>query len=436
MPAGAPSDDNPSRLRAPVGTYDILPPDSERWIALVQVFAQRAARFGFDFVMTPIFEHREVFDRVGESTEIVSKEMYEFEDKGGRAIALRPDGTTPVVRAFVQHRPAVPWSVWYVAPHFRYERPQKARYRQFWQLGAEVLGVDDPEVDVEIVDLAHGFYRDVGLDRFTLKINSMGDEGTRARYVEVLRSYYAQRGAALGPEFAERVAQNPLRLFDAKRDDWLEVIELAPQITEYLSDAAEDHFECVQRGLDALGIRYEIDPRLVRGLDYYTRTTFEFQSHAIDAAQNAIGGGGRYDLLTQEMGGPPTPGIGFGIGLDRVLLACDAEGLLQDVEPRADVFIVNGLGDPGAHQVTLLATALRESGLRVERAYGGRSVKAQWKVADKSGAAFGVMLGRAEAERDAVAVKDLRSGAQVEVSREALAAWLQARREEEEGTTA
>jgi histidyl-tRNA synthetase len=429
VPGETRADDTSEKLRAPVGTYDILPPESERWIALVQTFAGLARRAGFDFVMTPIFEHREVFDRVGESTEIVTKEMYEFEDKGGRAIALRPDGTAPVVRAFVQHRPPVPWNVWYVAPHFRYERPQKGRYRQFWQLGAESLGVDDPEVDVEIIALADTFYRALGLEQYTLLLNSMGDEGTRARYVDVLRDYYAEHGAGLGPDFQARVAQNPVRLFDAKRDDWADVIEHAPQITEYLSDAAEAHFERVQEGLRALGIGFELDPRLVRGLDYYTRTTFEFQSQSIDSAQNAIGGGGRYDLLAREMGGPATPAIGFAIGMDRVLLACDAEGALGDVAPRAEVFVVNGLGAAGSRDVTTLATELRANGLRVERAYGDRSVKAQWKAADKSGAAFGVMLGRDEATREAVAVKDLRTGEQVEVTREALAAWLQARRE-------
>ena len=428
MPSESRADDA-TRFRVPIGTYDILPPDSERWVAVTATFARRASRAGYDFVMTPIFEHREVFDRVGESTEIVRKEIYEFEDKGGRRIALRPDGTAPVVRSFVQHRPPVPWNVWYLAPHFRYERPQKGRYRQFWQLGVESLGVDDAEIDVEVIALANGFYRDLGLSRFTLLLNSMGDAGTRQRYAEVLRGYYAKHGAALGAEFEERVAQNPLRLFDAKRDDWLEVIENAPQITEYLSDAAQEHFERVQEGLHALGIRYELDPRLVRGLDYYTRTTFEFQSQSIESAQNAIGGGGRYDLLVEEMGGPPTPGIGFAVGFDRVLLACQAEGVLRDVAPRADVFVVNGLGEQASRQVTLLATELRENGLRTERAYGDRSVKAQWKLADRSGAAYGVMLGRAEAERDAVAVKDLRSGEQVEVPHEALVAWLQQRRE-------
>ncbi|HXY92152.1 MAG TPA: histidine--tRNA ligase [Acidimicrobiia bacterium] len=427
--ADAARPDDPSRYRAPIGTHDVLPPESGDWIEVVRAFGARAARYGFDLVLTPVFEHLEVFQRVGESTDVVRKEMYDFEDKGGRRIALRPDGTAPVVRSFVQHRPPVPWNVWYVAPHFRYERPQKGRYRQFWQLGVESLGADDPELDVEVIALAHGFYRDLGLKRFVLQLNSMGDAGTRGRYADALRGYYSEHGVAFGPEFQERVAQNPLRLFDAKRDDWSPVIENAPQITEYLSDVAEAHFERVQEGLHALGIKFEIDPRLVRGLDYYTRTTFEFQSESIDSAQNAIGGGGRYDLLVEEMGGPPTPAIGFAIGVDRVLLACAAEGVLTDIEPHADVFVVNGLGATASLHVTLLATELRENGLRVERAYGDRSVKAQWKAADKSGAAYGVMLGKAEAERDAVAVKDLQSGEQVEVAREALVAWLRERHE-------
>ncbi len=424
-----------SRFRAPIGTYDVLPPESERWIALVTVFAERASRSGLDLVVTPMFEHREVFERVGESTDIVRKEMYDFEDKGGREMALRPDGTAPTVRAFVQHRPALPWKVWYVAPHFRYERPQKGRFRQFWQLGAEVLGVDDPQVDVELIAMEHAFYRDLGLNDVTLYLNSMGDPAGRVAYVAQLRAHLLERGAALGDEFRARVDANPLRVLDSKAEAWQAVIEHAPQITEHLDDASRTHFEAVQQGLDALGIKYEINPRLVRGLDYYTRTTFEFQSDGIGAAQNAIGGGGRYDLLAEHMGGPPTPGIGFAIGIDRVLLACDAEGVFDARPAAVDAFVVNGLGGDAGRTVTLLVTELREDGLRVERAYGDRSVKAQWKLADRSGAAFGVMLGRDEAERSAVAVKDLRTGTQVEVPRAQLAGWLQARREREEGST-
>ncbi len=400
-------------------------------MALVATFAERASRFGFDLVVTPIFEHLEVFQRVGESTDVVRKEMYEFEDKGGRRLALRPEGTAAVVRAFVQHHPPIPWKVWYLAPHFRYERPQKGRYRQHWQVGVEALGVDDPDVDIEVIALADGFYRALGLERFTLFLNSMGDPASRASYVEKLSAYFLDHADAFGPDFRERVEQNPLRVLDSKRDDWQDVIEHAPQITEHLSDESRAHFERVQVGLDRLGVRYELAPRLVRGFDYYTSTTFEFLPDLVDAAQTSIGGGGRYDQLAEQLGGAPTPGIGFGMGIERLLIACDAEGVFATRTPRVDVFVVNGLGTGGDTEVAGLVAVLRENGLRVERAYGDRSVKAQWKAADRSRAVYGVMLGRAEAGRNAAAVKDLRSGEQVEVSRDALVAWLLSRREEE-----
>lgn len=418
-----------SVYRAPLGTHDVLAPESQRWADAVATFADRARRFGYGLVVTPIFEHLEVFQRVGASTDVVRKEMYEFEDKGGRRLALRPEGTAPVVRAFVQHRPPVPWKVWYLAPHFRYERPQKGRYRQHWQLGAEVLGVDDPEVDVEVVALAHGFYRDLGLTTTRLLLNSMGDAESRPAYIAALRAYLVDHGGGFGDEFRARVEQNPLRVLDAKHEDWQDVIERAPQLTEYLSDTAVAHFERVQQGLASLGIEYELAPRLVRGFDYYTATTFEFVSDALDAAQNAVGGGGRYDQLAEDMGGPPTPGIGFGIGMERVLIACDAElGEARAARPRIDVFIVDALGDGAA---TMLVAELREEGLAADRAYGGRSFKAQMKLADRSGAQYVVMLGRREAEHDAVAVKDLRDpeGTQIEVLRRDVAGWLQARRE-------
>jgi histidyl-tRNA synthetase len=424
--------DDASRFRAPIGTRDVLPPESDRWQRLIATFAERASRFGFDLVVTPIFEHVEVFQRVGESSDIVRKEMYEFEDKGQRRLALRPEGTASVVRAFVQHRPAVPWKVWYLAPNFRYERPQKGRYRQHWQLGVEVLGIDDPDVDVEVIALADGFYRALGLSRYTLLLNSLGDPESRKVYVERLREYLVAHVGSLGREFRERVEQNPLRVLDSKDEAWQDVIEHAPQVTEYLSDESRDHFERVQAGLDRLGIAHELDPRLVRGIDYYTSTTFEFLPGLVDAAQSVIGAGGRYDQLAEQLGGKPTPGIGFGIGIERVLIACDAEGVFAEESPRVDAFVVNGLGPGSEGDVAGVVAALRENGLRVERAYGDRSVKAQWKAADKARANFGVMLGRAEAERDAVAVKDLQSGEQVEVPRDALVAWLCARREESE----
>ena len=429
-PTAAPRPDA-SRFKAPIGTHDVLPPESDRWIAFVSTFAERAARYGFGLVLTPIFEHLEVFQRVGESTDVVRKEMYDFEDKGGRRIALRPEGTAPVVRSFVQHRPAVPWKVWYVAPHFRYERPQKGRYRQHWQVGAEVLGVDDAEVDVELIALAHGFYRALGLRDVNLVINSMGDEHSRPAYVALLREYLLDHAGALGDTFRERVEANPLRVLDSKVEDWQDVVERAPQLTEHLSDESRESFETVQRRLEMLGIRFELAPRLVRGFDYYTGTTFEFQSGALDAAQNAIGGGGRYGKLAEEMGGPPTSGIGFGIGVERVLIACAAEEVGVAPDPtRADVFVVNGLGAEGSAEASRLLHELRENGVRAERTYGDRSVKAQFKAADKSGATWSVMFGRNEAARNAVTVKDLRSGEQLEVGRDGLAEWLEMRRDE------
>jgi histidyl-tRNA synthetase len=420
-------EDSGATYRAPIGTHDVLPPDSSRWAALVASFAERAERFGYGLLITPVFEHVEVFQRVGAATDVVRKEMYELTDRGDRRLALRPEGTAPVVRAYVEHRPTPPWKVWYLAPHFRYERPQRGRYRQHWQVGAEVLGVDDPDVDVEVISLAHGFYRDLGLTQYRLLLNSMGDPADRKQYIEVLRTYLAAHGTGLGPEFLTRVEQNPLRVLDAKNEEWQDVIERAPQLTEHLSDDARRHFEGVQRGLDALAIPYEISPRLVRGFDYYTSTTFEFASDALDAAQNAIGGGGRYDQLAEEMGGPPTPGIGFGIGIERLLIACESEGVQPGEGPRLDAFVIDNLGDGTA---TVIVDELREAGLRADRAYGGRSMKAQMKLADRAAASFAVVLARNESERGTAAVKDMASGDQIEVPREQVAGWIRARLDE------
>ena len=416
------------KFRAPKGVHDVLPPDSGQWAVIVARFAERARRYGYGLAITPIFEHVEVFQRVGEHTDVVSKEMYELTDKGGRRLALRPEGTASVVRAYVEHRPPPPWKVWYVAPNFRYERAQKGRYRQHWQLGVEALGVSDAAVDVEVIALLHGFYRDLGLTDVRLLLNSMGDAETRPAFVAALRAHFVAHGAVLGDEFSARVDANPMRVLDSKVEAWQDVIESAPQLTEYLSDTAADHFEQVQDGLRALAIDVELAPRLVRGFDYYTSTTFEFQSAALDAAQSAVGGGGRYDGLAEEFGGPPTPGIGFGTGLERIVLALDALGVSVSA-PGIDVFVVDGLAGSADTTIGTLIEGLRTEGFAVDRAYGGRSVKAQWKAADKSGAALTVMVGRDELARDAVAVKDLASGEQVEVPRTGLVAWLRARRE-------
>jgi histidyl-tRNA synthetase len=415
-------------MRAPKGMLDVLPPDSSRWIDVVTRFASRAQLFGYGLLLTPIVEHYEVFARVGETTDVVRKEMYDFVDRGGRRLALRPEGTAPVVRAFVQHRPPTPWKVWYLAPNFRAEQPQAGRYRQHWQLGAEVIGIDDPNVDVEMIELLWGFCGDLGLGDVRLLVNSMGDAESRERYRDVLLDYWRVHAEVIGGEM-ERAEANPLRILDSKRADWSDMLERAPQLGEYLSDASATHFARVQEGLQSLGIPFEIAPRLVRGFDYYTSTVFELASGALDAAQNAIGGGGRYDRLAQEMGGPPAPSIGFGSGIERLLLACDAEGVLPAGAARLDVFVVDpdGRGDT----VRLLAE-LRESGLAADRSYGSRSLKKQMAAADKAGARWAVILGAREVERGMVAVRDLRSDepAQTEVPRTEVAARLRMRKDE------
>jgi histidyl-tRNA synthetase len=421
-------------FRAPKGVHDVLPPASGAWVDLVAAFADRAARFGYGLAITPMFEHIEVFERVGEGTDVVAKEMYELTDKGGRRLALRPEGTASVVRAFVEHRPTTPWKVWYLAPNFRYERAQKGRYRQHWQLGAEVLGAEDPAVDVEVISLLDGFYRAIGLDRVSLLLNSMGDAASRREYVAVLRQHLLAHADALGPEFRERVEANPLRVLDSKVEEWADVIERSPQLPEHLSDAARVHFEQVQEGLQALGIDFELAPRLVRGFDYYTRTAFEFQSAALDAAQNALGGGGRYDGLAEEMGGPPTPGIGFGTGIERVLIAREAAGVARETHA-LDAFVIDGLQDAGGVTASVVTAELRAAGLGADRAYGGRSLKAQMKAADRSGARFAVVLGKAEMAAGAVGVRDLESGEQVDVPRAEVVAWLQQRREQRDKGT-
>jgi histidyl-tRNA synthetase len=409
--------------QTPRGTQDILPPESSRWIEVVRVFAERARRFCYELVITPVFEHVEVFNRLGEGTDVLTKEMYEFTDRGNRRLALRPEGTAPVVRAYVQHKKHGPWKVWYLAPLFRYERAQRGRYRQHWQLGVEALGLDDPDVDVEVIAFGHGLLRDLGvLGRTTLLLNSMGDKDGRAKYADVLRRYLLEHGNELGDEFRARAEANPLRVLDSKDTAWQEVIERAPQLTEHLGEASRVHFEQVQRGLDELDIHYELAPRLVRGFDYYTSTTFEFVSDALDAAQNAILGGGRYDTLTEEMGGQPTPGIGFGMGIERLLIAADDMGAGTGAEPHPDVYVIDELA--GGREALTLTQELREVGLSVERSYGNRSASAQRKAAERAHPRFVVVLGPEPFGRGEVLVRKPSAREGIDVPRDQLAGWL------------
>jgi histidyl-tRNA synthetase len=401
-------------FQAPKGTRDVLPPESSRWVALVARFASRVARAGYGLVVSPMFEDVGVFQRIGEATDVVRKEMYEFTDRGGRRVALRPEGTASIVRAFVQHRPPTPFKAWYVSPMFRYEQAQAGRYRQHHQVGAEVLGSDDPDVDVEVIALLGGFLTDVGLRRVTLRLNSLGDAACRPAYRERLGAYLEARRGELCEEHRDRIGANPLRVLDCKRDACRAVGAEAPRMLDELCPACEAHFARVRAGLDACGIAHVIDTSLVRGLDYYTRTTFEFAAEALSAAQNAVGGGGRYDGLAADLGGPPTPGVGFGAGIERILLACDAEGALgpAEVGGGVDVFVVDTTGGSHARDLT---HALREAGVAADRAFDARSMKAQFRLADRSGARLALVVGPEEAAAGTVAVKDLRGGGDQEV---------------------
>ena len=405
-------------FQAPPGTFDVLAPASSRYEALTARFAERVERAGYGLVISPMFEDIGVFQRVGESTDVVRKEMYDFKDKGARHIALRPEGTASVVRAFIEHRPPLPWKAWYAAPSFRFERPQAGRYRQHHQLGVEALGTEDPGIDVEVIDLLAGFYAELGVRRVALRLNSLGDATCRPAYRAALTAYLAERAEAgeLCDEHRLRYDDNPLRVLDCKKPECLAATADAPTQLDFLCDPCRAHFDHVTGGLAALGVLFRLDRRLVRGLDYYTRTTFEFSAEAIESAQNGIGGGGRYDGLAEALGGPPTPGIGFGTGIERILLALDAEGVVPPtVGPSLDVFVVDTTGGDAA---LLLTHELRRAGIGADRAFDGRSFKAQFKAADRSGARLAVIVGADELARGTVAVKPLRDeGDQIEVAR-------------------
>jgi len=405
----------PVSFQAPKGTFDVLPPASAGYERLTAAFAAVVERAGYRLVISPMFEDIGVFQRVGETTDVVRKEMYDFRDKGGRHLALRPEGTASVVRAWVEHRLPLPFKAWYAAPSFRYEAPQAGRYRQHHQLGVEALGTEDPDLDVEVIALLAEFYAALGLTRVVLRLNSLGDRVCRPEYRALLEAFLAGRAQQLCEEHQGRFRENPLRALDCKKPGCVAATADAPVQAEHLCAPCADHFARVKEGLAALGIAFALDTRLVRGLDYYTRTTFEFAAEALDSAQNAVGGGGRYDGLAEELGGPPTAGIGFGCGIERVLLACAAEGVDPAGRPAVDVFVVDTTGGGVA---VVLTHELRSAGLSADRAWDQRSFKAQFKAADRSGARVALIVGPDELARGVVGVKPLRGdGAQAEVAR-------------------
>ena len=344
--------------------------------------------------------------------------MYDFQDKGGRHLALRPEQTASVVRAFNEHRPAIPWKAWYTGPNFRYERSQKGRFRQFSQVGIEVLGVEDPYLDVEVMALAWRFYERLGLRQVKLELNSLGSKEDRNKFIDALQQHFTQSLSELSEESQKTLEVNPLRVLDSNREQDAHLISAAPSMLDFLSKDSEEHFTQVQEGLNSLNIPFNVNPKLVRGLDYYIRTAFEFISESFDAAQNAIGGGGRYDGLVEDLGGPSTPGVGFAIGTDRTLLACDAEKTFQMPEAAIEVFVVDVTGGMEALKLT---TELRNAGFKTDRAWDNRSMKAQMKLADRSGALFAIIVGEEVVASDSVILKDLlESTGQSKITRETI----------------
>ena len=399
------------------GTRDILAPDAARWRAFQAVFADVVEPAGYEHIIPPMFEDLGVFLRLGEATEVVTKEMYDFQDKGGRRVALRPEQTASVCRAFVEHRPVTPWKVWYSGPNFRYEKPQQGRYRQFDQVGIEVLGVDDPYLDAEVISLAKQFYERLGLQHVTLTINSLGDDGDREKYSDALHAFFAENRDALSTESLATLGRNPLRVLDSKRADDQALIAAAPKIKDFLSSEAGQHFETVLVALQSLGVKFALEDRLVRGLDYYRRTTFEFVSTELQAAHTAVGGGGRYDGLVEALGGPSTPGIGFALGLDRTLLACDAEGVFAAPAVAVQVFVVDTTGGANAAKV---CQELRAAGISADRAFDNRSMKAQMKAADRSKARVAIIVGTDEVDSGTVVMRPMAGGEQIAISRATL----------------
>ncbi|MEV7011648.1 histidine--tRNA ligase [Streptosporangium sp. NPDC051022] len=416
-------------LQAPKGTFDWIPPRSERALAVREALTAPTRRAGYGYVETPVFEDTALFVRgVGESTDIVSKEMYTFEDKGGRSITLRPEGTASVVRAVLQHglhNGQLPVKLWYSGSQFRYERAQKGRYRHFWQVGAEALGAEDPALDAELIVLAADGYAELGLTGVRLLLNTLGDRQCRPAYRAALQDFL--RGLDLDEATRARIEINPLRVLDDKRPEVQAQLDGAPLVVDHLCEACKAYHEEVRSLLTASGVAYTDDPRLVRGLDYYTRTTFEFVHDGL-GSQSAVGGGGRYDGLSEMIGGPALPSVGWALGVDRTVLAMEAEGLLGDeaADRRVQVYGVP-LGEEARRRMFLLVTELRRAGLDADMSFGGKGVKAAMKGADRSGASCAVILGERDIAAGVAQVKDLVSGDQTAVPLAGIVATLKER---------
>ena len=408
------------KISAPKGVSEYTPPRSSSFEFVRESLIAPARTAGYQLIELPVFEDTDLFKRgVGESTDVVSKEMYTFEDRGGRSITLRPEGTAGVMRSVIEHgldRGQLPVKVWYSGQFFRAERPQAGRYRQFYQVGIEAIGLDDPAIDAEVIAIADAGFKSLGLKKYRLELTSLGDAQSRAAHKVDLLKFIATLD--LDEATAARAAINPLRLFDDKREEMKKAMADAPLLINYLNDSSREHFNQVIQYLDALNISYTLNPRMVRGLDYYTGTTFEFV-HELLGAQSGIGGGGRYDGLMEQLGGQSLSGIGFGLGVDRALLAAEAEGVIGSDSFVSDLFIIP-LGEKAKLQALTIASSLRAKGKKVEIAFGDRALKGAMKGADKNGAMHVIVLGDSEISSGTALLKEMKSGAETSVKIDSL----------------
>jgi histidyl-tRNA synthetase len=413
-------------FQPPRGTDDLLPPVSDSMLGLYEAAHRTARLYGFRYVETPTFEDTELFARTsGETSDVVTKEMFTFEDKGGRSLTLRPEQTAGIVRAYLSHAHDLPtpFKAYHVSPQFRHGRPQAGRLREFRQFGVETIGSAAPKADVEIVALGDRFLRARGLERIELRINSIGDAECRPAYREKLIAYLEPHRAELDEDCRTRLRTNPLRVFDCKVDGQTPLVLGAPLISDNLCQACAEHFAAVRNGLDAAGVAFAHDPRLVRGLDYYTRTTFEFISAALSQAQGTVCGGGRYDGLAEVLGGPPTPGVGFALGLDRLLLALREEGAALPGQVGLACFVVS-IGPEATELGERLVDELRNAGIPAATTLADRSLKAQLRLADRSGAAYALILGEREVTAGTAILKSLAGGEQEEIPIDDVVNWL------------
>jgi histidyl-tRNA synthetase len=420
------------KYTAPKYTHDVYPgaekweENSEYWEFLEGAFRNLCRIYDYRRIQTPMFEQTELFTRaVGEGTDIVGKEMYTFEDKGGRSMTLRPEGTAGAIRAYLEDGIYAQGGVhkfYYIGQNFRYERGQKGRYRQHTQCGLEAIGSQDPAVDAEVIQLAMAFYRRIGIDRLTLKINSVGCLNCRPQHREALLAFAKPFYDQMSADNQRRFHENPLRMLDSKDERDQKLLAEAPALTDFLCEECRAHFQQLQENLTQLGIGYELDPKLVRGFDYYTKTAFEVQSPDL-GAQSTLCGGGRYDGLVQELGGPPTPAIGFGMGIERALVALQALGRALPAPSGPTAFLVT-LGDDARKAGLKVLSDLRAAGVSADTDYSGKGMKSQMKAADRSGARYALILGENELAAGVVQLKDLKSGEQNEISLWSLAGLL------------